>query len=546
MKLPLFYQEASYPGIGVGTNVPASIERIGAEVERIGQIGTHYLGFVQNQMARRQELDFTNAVNGMAADYSLGSQQVMADARANWKDEKTYRADLEKGLTNLKQVLAGKYGPDVARFANDDMTRTDAGHFGANEEWVKARWSNDKLGQLQTSLENETQIAADHADSGGIGAFQDSITRVRSMLASYQAEGVIKDAAKIYDDWHSNLDTERLNRDILKDQVGPLSDYPGLSAEKYLGVLRSYEDHNLMEAERSDKETQESLKKSQEAMETDFVSQISQGQDVSQTLSAAIGARRLTSDQIKGIYSFQKSMAEQKTDASQDEALALRVEMDVRGSTPTVTERQLKGWMQQNADSPGTGINPKTGIPLLEHIVASRKSLVDEGKAKLSARQTEAHRRLEDAIRAGKGPLESLSQEQARAIVVASKELDDRSAFMNGTEDPLKIVDDMIPRYSKIAAKDLQLSNEKTKRLLKYPTPSKLMEARKKGQISEADYQYQLSLFQTLRESGMAIDYYQGEQKPFKFNIPTEQESAGRKMQQENLKKEQNQRGYVR
>lgn len=201
--------------------------------------------------------------------------------------------------------------------------------------------------------------------------------------------------------------------------------------------------------------------------------------------NAAVTRWQLTREDQKALRDAMEAGA---PEPASDPVTLDNVTMRVHSTSPNITEREL------NQLRDARKLNFKDWRAALDTLDSRRKWHIDRGESENGKR----HAQAEQVIRAALGiptMFDKLEAGKEKAYGLALLELTRRSyAFAGGKEDPLKIAEEIIPRYQKMLDQSAAVTEDQVNRVLKYPDQKVLDVARDRGDIGGGDYDTQRRL----------------------------------------------------
>lgn len=183
----------------------------------------------------------------------------------------------------------------------------------------------------------------------------------------------------------------------------------------------------------------------------------------------------------------------------EDEAPSDRATLDYFTARVHTTGPVLTTERELNAARDAGKLNYKDWKSLLDTRDSRIKWHLEQGRSENGRR----HQQAEENLRANLGIpsiWEKLDEASKKAWGLAVQELERRSTAFRGTEDPLKVADDMIPRYRQMLAESARVNEGNIRTILKYPSVQDLTAAEAAGRITRSDADAQRRLFLELEE----------------------------------------------
>lgn len=160
-------------------------------------------------------------------------------------------------------------------------------------------------------------------------------------------------------------------------------------------------------------------------------------------------------------------------EAASDPATLRQFEVAVRSATPKVSKGELAAaYMRGDLNTVDYDRLDTTLTGNLRHLEALR----DQGKGEIQAAQAQAEQQLRVALQTT-SPLETLNQEAQQVYSVALDELTRRSVRFGGSEAPLAVYREILPKYQAQLGQSVEARVAVKRRGLLYPSVPALQQA---------------------------------------------------------------------
>jgi hypothetical protein len=260
----------------------------------------------------------------------------------------------------------------------------------------------------------------------------------------------------------------------------------------------------LNEHNRRQTEDEKQVKRWQAVNYSDLVTQMAQGKDVSDQLIKAgpSGTGEIDLEQqVTGLKL--NSAAATELGRPGNPATLQRLSLDVYSSNPKTTEREIDGAVIDH------NLTLKEGVELKARLVSTRRALQDAARSnpQLVRDQAQAEQLLNSALTT-KSPFEALDPVSQKLKTQGLLELTRRSSLFpaeGGTENPLRVVEDLIPRLQKGFEDQGRLEADQIGKLLLYPDQQQLDAAYAQGKVNDGTYTSQYKLLRDLEARNQDI-----------------------------------------
>ena len=469
-------------------------EQPGMAASRVGD----QLSTIGDTMAQKQlELMQLNDFGQRRTDAMLAINAAVQKEQDN-PDFRTQPQRVDQAITKItNDALADTNSPDVKahlQFALDsqreiemvharDFARTSEINYGHSQFDSALDASRTRLAGM-TGLEFHTEIAAqkglgDAAVKVGLYTPEQMQVKMSGFL-----DGVTEDSARI----SGLVDPLRTANDLIRG-----NEYTDLNPTHRLELAQQM----LNEHTRRQLADEKQLKRWQDVNYSDFVTRMSNGEDVAAALNKAgpSGTGEIDLEQqVTGLKLNTAPATEMALPANP--ATLQRMTLDVYSSHPATTEREIDNAVIDKNLTLGEGRELKT------RLTATRKALLDAAKSdpQLVRDQAQAEQLLNSALTT-KSPFEALDPISQKLKTQGLLELTRRSRLypaLGGTENPLKVASEIIPQLQKGFEDQGRMEADQITRLLLYPNQAALDAAAAQNKISSGAYAAQLKLFQDL------------------------------------------------
>ena len=173
-----------------------------------------------------------------------------------------------------------------------------------------------------------------------------------------------------------------------------------------------------------------------------------------------------------------------------------RIGLDAAGMNPKTTEEAIDGLVDSKL------LAPKDAVAFKSTIAAKRKALLDEAKADRRSFHAQAEQRVMTALTT-RSPFEVLDPVSQKAKTLALDELTARSSAYKGSEDPLDVADQIIPRYQQTLVDGNRLTGDALRKTIppQYRVLADVEAAWTAKRIQRAEYEFLKRQFLNLRQA---------------------------------------------
>lgn len=319
-------------------------------------------------------------------------------------------------------------------------------------------------------------------------AFQARLGRIQSFVARGIYSG--EKGAALTKEFLGNVERGEAQRDFRIAERRPVvmdrlvsGQYKHIPPAESLELARTLQDRMDTQTRQAEADARREFGEERDTIVRDLFSRAADGTLTKAELDQWAPRWRMTREQYEQVLNeIRRPVAEKDTPS--DPATRERVEMDTHSARPTMTEDDVRALRDRVL------LNRKDALAAMDRLRAARKDVESE--------QMQRHNQGEQSLRAALGitsPLDVLDQPTKKAYNLALQEYTRRSSAYGGKEDPLAVVESLIPRYQKMLGQDSRVTEQQAAALLRYPSAAALEAARQSKAISEGEYQSQKLMF---------------------------------------------------
>ena len=456
----------------------------------------------------RQDLQTKSEVQSAKAEFELGLATLDSDLRVSERDPNAYVSRSEAGAKDLRRRVS-------ERLTNADsraLFEAAAPGLLVNNQVAVLKHRNtlfieQQEGALTRTLDQRKTLAGLSAldkPEDFVRQYREAVTVITDMeplLGAKRAEELrIKTRQEFLDARafkHKETDPEGFIAQAETTYAGLDPKQRDVLVKGALDKIDREERRRLAEDEKREKEAVRMLAEGKKLLVTDLEAEAAAGTLTLETLELRREMRQLDPDDYRRL---RKDIAEGGIQRPSDPAILSAVALDVAALRPRSTEADINRLHAAYLDR-RPGLNLKDAQSQKEKLTTKLRVLENEGESDL----VRDHNQAEQTIRAALGIrpgliVEALKDDPAGRLYFAGlDELSRRSRLFQksygGTEDPLTVAAELIPRLQKAFGQASQLRINELTLLLRYPTPQALEQAFQAGQISQTAYQLEKQRF---------------------------------------------------
>lgn len=497
MKIPqiLAQEPAAVPQGRFASAVPETgLALIGQSLTRTGDVLAEAAD-AKRKLAARTEAALRKS------EFDVGLATLDSNLRLTHSDPDAYLAAYTQGVQQLHATtLQNTQSEEAKALLGLELTRGAGLHLVEAQKHYNSLYVNRAENQLDATLDNKRILlgtaTTDQQRSTLYREGIDAVDELAPILGKHTTDRKIKWRNEFLmdvegraieanpEDW-----TPQRVRGVLPDDKIKI-----LQKEAETGQLRLDAKRNRIRAD-----FDRSMKEQGEEAERRMVDII---RDPAATIDERLArlqdfrhVRLLSSEKLEH---FERIITEGPNLRPSDPDTLSRIGLDAHSTTPTVTEAEVDH-LQRAHQRGGTGLNFKDAIAIKDRLRTTRNTLEQQGESQLVRDQNQAEQELRATLGIRPGILsEALKDDPiARLYGAGLTELRRRSRLFQktdgGTEEPLAVLRDLLPRLQQTAGSGAQLKITEIRGLLTFPTRQALDAARAAGQISQAQYEIERS-----------------------------------------------------
>lgn len=459
------------------------------------------LATIAEAQEAKQQLAARSEAALKKSEFDRGLADLDSELRLTQSDDPdAYLAASKKGTQALQaSILAGTRSAEAKTLLQGALAQAAATHYAKSRTYYNQVFISRAEGQLEGTLDNNKILVGtattDEQRAQLYGAGVGAIENLRPLMGDKQIQ-----ARKIK--WRDDflMDVEGRKIDADPGTWTPQAVKNVLPDDK-IKILEERADRlqrrQQADAERRDKEAERMLTVAKKQLVTDLEADAASGTLTLETLDLRREMRQLDPGDYRRL---RKDIAEGGIQRPSDPAVMSGIGLDVAAMRPRTTEADINRLHEAYLNG-RPGLNLKDAQTLKEKLTTKLRVLENEGESDL----VRDHNQAEQMIRAALGIrpgliVEALKDDPAGRLYFSGvDELSRRSRLFRpsygGTEDPLTVAAELIPRLQKAFGQASQPRLNELTGLLRYPTPQALEQAFQSGQISEPSYRLEKQRF---------------------------------------------------
>jgi hypothetical protein len=490
----------------------APVRQIGEEISEAGE----YLGRINAAHLKAQDLGKVTAAKG-ALNEQLGLlyNQITTDASI---DPGTYREQFNLGRQAivdevgkaLPSRLTGQWQGAAAGVSGDLAVKID--FEGKKKALDQAGQAFDQVGAQLLAQQSAEPDPVRHEAIG---------QELNTLVSQYVDHGIFSQTQAV--DHMQKLRYTQLDNQIRLDpdgmvamlEQGPAA-VPGINPESFAKLLdtgRRVQENQLEAVEKREAKVDRDTKKAQEVTEAEVFGRMRQTSMAD--LNQLRDSRAISPNGYETMVRYKETQrreeaAEGRARAAEGRARAAEgraqeerrnanedAKLGIQAAMGNMTKEEIVNYAQAN----------KLGPRAIDGAV---NTAVAREKAELNSTWNQAEGRLKSAF--FKGPFDLLPDAKAHALRNATEELERRSinftSTYGGKEDPLKVVDEIIPKYMSSVAADTTSKLDSLRQRLLFDDPTQPMDLEnsakqlegRRGELPGVMYEEQRRLLQEINE----------------------------------------------
>lgn len=452
---------------------------------------------------KKQQIAAAHQAARLTTEYAVAAEDIIS-LHERAPDPANHATNVETALAKLRQKMSGQINdPDVLD------------HFTTSSETIlrdralQARRYGDKLfiddsnASRALTIRDNLRLAAEADDPTvqqrhlGLAAGLIKLDMQAGVIS--KVEGA-KELVKLQEDFQESV-ALRLGR---HDPLGAAralesgEGFKALTVEKRLQLAEHFTKQYIQRRESFTKDLEDRLKKEEAALVTDFdrrVRDATTAQEkagILQELDTRADMRQID----RPNYDRIRDAIERPKDKPSDPTVYSAIGLDVHGSNPKTTERQIDQLVSTGQ------LNIKDGLAFKDRLRSQHEFLTTKATTEAGRTHSQAEQILFTGLTT-RSPFEALDPISQKVKLLALEELTKRSNAFGGQENPLTIAYDILPRYQQVLIGQNLLAVENLRKLLNYPTPQDLEAAYQTKRVNRGVYESQKKIF---------VDLYRAQQ----------------------------------
>lgn len=508
MKIPTVLAQTEIPSTvpyGRAADLTAPYRALAATGEAIAKVGTT-LGDLERQ---KYDQGVKIETSQLRSQVELESATLLETLRTSEADPDAFLQKYQAGVKETQTRILGqaKYPETKAALA-----ATLPGVL-ARQQIAAQKASNDlyierNVAGLQDTLANRKILMSllDPADeSAWIEHYQQGARDIEQATPSIGPKAAGAQRLK----WKDTVLEERATAEIRLNPEMDLDQYrPGLQPDTYTQLLKRKDAAmRAMDLRRTryEDDLDKKLKQEKAALVTEFerrVADAATDADRAAILNDLNLRQELRQVDDSDYRRLRNDLDPRNVPSTQ--RLASIIGLDVTSITPSTTEAQIDR-LHATFQAGGEGLNLKDALAFKSRLRETREGLASKERAELRDRHQQAEQELRSILGIRPGIIESALKDDpiARLYGQGLGVLRARSAFYNGKEDPLDVINDLRPQYLQAAGDAGAMKANEILPTLIRPTREVLQQAYAARQISRDLYLLGLSQFDRLKALGV-------------------------------------------
>lgn len=461
------------------------------------------LGHVATALTEAAEAKRTLAAKTEAAlrksEFDVGLATMDSNLRLTHSDPDAYLAAYTQGVQQLHaRTLKNTQSPDAKALLGIELTRASGLHQVEAQKHYNSLYIGRAEGQLDTTQDNlKILLGTATTDEQRSEIYGRGIRNIDTMLPILGGKRTADKKISWRNDVLMDTETRQIQDDPLTWNAQRVQ---GVLPDDKILILENRATRAATAAEarirKREEDFQKAVKADTEQLIINMERDASLGKLTEQAVDLRIDMRQITD--AADARRLRALAVEGPNLRPSDPDLLSRIGLDAHSTTPNVSEMEIDR-LQSLHQRGGKGINLKDAIAIKDRLRTTRNTLEQQGESQLVRDQNQAEQELRATLGIRPGILsEALKDDPiARLYGAGLTELRRRSRLFQktdgGTEEPLAVLRDLLPRLQQTAGSGAQLKITEIRGLLTFPTRQALDAARASGQISQAQYEIERS-----------------------------------------------------
>jgi len=510
VKIPVILAQAEIPS-GVPSGAPSTalatapyqaLARTGESLQRVGAT----LG---DLAAQKYDQGVKIETAQIRSQIELETATLLQNLQTTQTDPDAFLQQYERGVNEvqtrlLKQTKYPETKTGLASALPGILARQRVAAQKASNDLYISR----NLGALEETQANRriTMSLLDPTDEAGwVEHYKQGIRDIEQAAPSLGPKGVSEQRLK----WKDTVLNERASAEIRLNPDMDLDKYQaGLKPDTYTRLLKQKDAAMRamdLRRQRYEKDLDHKLTQDKAALVTEFerrVADASTDADRAAILND-LNLRQELRQVDDGDYRRLRNDLDPSALPSTPR-IASFVGLDVHSITPQTTEADIDR-LHANFQAGGEGLNLKDALTFKSRVRETREGLASKERAELRDRHQQAEQELRLILGIRPGFIEQAMKDDpiARLYGQGMGVLRARSAFYNGKEDPLDVINDIRPQYIQASGEAGAMKANEILPTLIRPTRQALQQAYTAKQISRDLYLLGLSQFDRLKALGV-------------------------------------------
>lgn len=434
------------------------------------------------------------------SEFDVGLAELDSTLRLTHSDPDAYLPAFTTGSQRLLQeTLNRTQSPDAKELLGIELARASGLRQVEAQKHYNTLFLQRDEGWLDSTLDNKkVLLGAATSDQDRARMYREGLDAIDERLGARGTNWVGDRKRKWRDTFLVDVESRKIDTDPLgwnpeairnvlpDDKIKLLEERADRTARRHQADRDRYQ-----------KENEHLLTQAKQQLVTDLESEAAAGTLTLETLELRREMRQLDPGDYRRL---RKDIAEGGIQRPSDLGVMSGAALDVAAMRPRTTETDINRLHEAYLNG-RPGLNLKDAQSLKEKLTTKLRTLENEGESDL----VRDHNQAEQTIRAALGIrpgliVEALKDDPAGRLYFAGlDELSRRSRLFQksygGTEDPLTVVAELVPRLQKAFGQASQPRLNELMGLLRYPTPQGLDQAFQAGQISESAYRLEQQRF---------------------------------------------------